>query len=215
MKAPAVIINFTVVSYFLLLMALPVRALEPASFDFMGPAYCFAGNERGDPNALGGYGPSDNLPKKIDSPDATLREGVYLEITGDSKEAFVGRFEGLEIRLVNNGKNQLVLPASDSRIELYQEALDTDGQWKLVEFFPSSWCGNSRHNVYLKHGQYFAFVAPKYSGPMKTKLRFKLEGGLESPIVSKEYDGGIHPQQFVREKNPRRHNGRSIMDPHE
>ena len=212
MKSPASLTMVLAISL-LLLVPFPLPALEPYSFDQMGPACCFAGNKTEDPEALGGYARSDNWPKKIDAADPSLPDGAYLEITGASKEPFLGRFEGLEIGLVNNGKEKLVLPASDSRIQLFQEALDSDGQWKPVEFFPSSWCGNSYHDVFLEPGHYFSFVVPKYSGPVKTKLRFRLkEGSGAGELVSGEYDGGIHAEQLVRGEKPRR-GARSIMDP--
>jgi hypothetical protein len=197
----------------LLVSAAFSQAREAASFDHMLPAYCLAGNAAPDPEALGGYARCDNLPKRIDPADASLREGVYLEVVGPGKEPFAGRFDGVEIRLVNNGRERLVLPASDSRLRLFQEARDADGEWKPLEFFPRSWCGNSGHHVYLEPGYYFSFIAPKYSGPFKTRLRFSLVAATAervrtphgivtlnhpSRLYSQEFDGGINPGQFRR-----------------
>lgn len=179
------------------LSAVSARAWEVAAFDHMLPAYCFAGNEAPDPEALGGYGPCGNMPKRIDPADVSLREGVYLDVVGPAKEPFAGRFEGLEIRVVNNSRERLILPAYDSRLQLFQEARNEDGEWKPLEFFPRSWCGNSRHNVYLEPGYYFSFITPKYRGPRKTRLRFVLFNVGEE-IYSHEFDGGIDPAQFRR-----------------
>ena len=201
----------------LLASAVFSQAQEAASFEHMLAAYCFAGNASPDAVALGGYAPCDNLPKRIDPADVSLREGAYLQVLGPGKEPFAGRFDGLEIRLVNNGRKRLVLPASDSRLQLFQEARDADGEWKRLEFFPSSWCGNSSHHVYLEPGHYFSFVAPKYSGPHKTRLRFSLVAAtaeeVETPhgivtinrpyqLYSQEFDGEIHLGQFRRKDDP-------------
>ena len=202
-------------------------AWEAATFDRMMPAYCFAGNTTEDPEAPGGYARCDNMPKVFDRAGSSFREGAYIEIVGPSKEPFAGEFEGLEIRLVNNSKEQIVLPASDSRIQLVQEARAEDGTWKPLEFFPGSWCGNSHHNVYLDHGHYFTFTAPKYSGPFKTRLRFRAVAAtaetVETPVgkmpshrrvvvYSEEFEGSIDTAQFERKED--RRSSRGIMDPY-
>lgn len=212
MKNPAVSEIFLAACVFLV-CRVTSQALEPASFDFMGLACCFGANEKEDPESFGGYGRGGNFPRGMEASESAGREGVYIKVIGQSKTPFADRFKGLEIHLVNNGRERLVLPASDSRIHLFQEALDASGQWKAVEFFPSSWCGNSYHNVYLEPGYYFSFVVPKYSGPMKTKLRFKLESSSASPVVSEEFEGGIHLEQFGRGERGRSRGARSIMDP--
>lgn len=189
------------------LSAVSARAREVAAFDHMLPAYCFAGNDAPDPEAFGGYAQNGNMPKRIDPADSSLREGVYLQVVGPAKEPFAGRFEGLEIRVVNNGRELLILPASDSRLRLFQEARNEDGEWKPLEFFPRSWCGNSHHNVYLEPGYYFSFITPKYEGPQKTQLRFVLftvrTADNPGQIYSQEFDGGIDPGQFRRDDEPR------------
>lgn len=188
------------------LSTISARAWEVAAFNHMLPAYCFAGNEVPDPEAIGGYARNGNTPKRIDTDDSSLREGVYLQVVGPAKEPFAGRFGGLELRVVNNGPERLILPASDSRLQLFQEGRTEDGEWKPLEFFPRSWCGNSHHNVYLEPGYYFSFITPKYEGPRKTRLRFVLftEQTQENPgqIYSQEFDGGIDPAQFRHAGEP-------------
>ena len=103
------------------------------------------------------------------------------------------------------------IAASDSRLNLVQEAMDTDGTWKEIEYLPSSWCGNSYHSVYLAPHHYWEFVAPKYSGPQRTKLRFKLTLSPDRVLYSTAYDGGIHPEQFTVKQG---HNPTNIMDPY-
>ncbi|CAM2886087.1 hypothetical protein [Rariglobus hedericola] len=186
-----------------------LHAAQPAEFTFMLVGYCRAGNAKDDPNALGGYGGSDNLPKPlkfaIRSPD------LYLEIADTPNVVFAEKYTGLNVRLINGGKKTAIFPASDSRISLVQEAQDTDGTWKEIEYLPSSWCGNSYHNVYLQPKHYWEFTAPRYSGPQKTKLRFKLTLAADHILYSPTYEGGIHPEQFTAQQGRKPTN---LMDPH-
>lgn len=184
-------------------------AAEPAAFTVMLRGYCYAGNAKNDPKALGGYGGSDNLPKPLKS--AATSPDLYLEIVDVPNVVFAEKYTGLHVRLVNGGKKTAVIPASDSRISLVQEALGTDGRWKEIEYLPSSWCGNSRHNVYLEPKHYWEFTAPRYSGPQKTQLRFKLTLAPDRVLHSPAYEGGIHPEQFTAKQG---HPPTNIMDPY-
>jgi hypothetical protein len=201
------------ITHWLLLLILSgaslLPAAEPAEFTFMLRGYCIAGNAQNDPKAIGGYGGSDNLPKPLKSA-ATLPD-LYLEIVEGLDVLFAEKYTGLHVRLVNGDKKVAVIPASDSRISLVQEAQDTDGTWKEIEYLPNSWCGNSRHSVYLEPKHYWEFTAPRYSGPQKTKLRFKLTIAPNRVLHSPAYEGGIHPEQFTTKQG---HKPTNIMDPY-
>ena len=193
----------------LLIRAALLPAAEPAEFKFMLRGYCFAGNAQNDPKAIGGYGGSDNLPKPLTT--AATAPDLYLEIVETPGVVFAKNYTGLHLRLVNGGKKAAAIFASDSRLELVQEAQDTDGTRKEIEYLPRSWCGNSFHSVYLAPKHYWEFTAPKYSGPQKTKLRFKLTVAEGRVLHSPTYEGGIHPEQFTAKQG---HQPASIMDPY-
>lgn len=194
----------------LLIGAPLLPAAEPAEFTFMLRGYCHAGNAKDDPKAIGGYGGSDNLPKPLKS--AAASPELYLQIMDTPDVVFAEKYTGLHVRLVNGGKKTAVISASDSRISLVQEAQDADGTWKEIEYLPSSWCGNSYHHVYLEPKNYWEFTAPKYTGPRKTKLRFKLTLSPNQFLYSPAYEGGIHPEQFVEKQG---HKPTNIMDPYQ
>jgi hypothetical protein len=194
----------------LLLIGAPaLHSAEPAAFTFMLRGYCYAGNAKNDPKAIGGYGGSRNLPKPLKS--AATSPDLYLEIAETPGVVFAEKYAGLHVRLVNGAKKTAVIPASDSRISLVQEALDADGTWKEIEYLPSSWCGNSHHSVYLDPKHFWEFTAPRYSGPQKTKLRFKLTLTPDRILHSPAYEGGIHPDQFTAKQG---HKPTNIMDPY-
>lgn len=171
--------------------------LKPAAFDSMRHGSCHAGNKASDPKAIGGYGASTNFPKPLPKGEKLRGKKLYLEITGKEDAEFPGKFEGMEIRLVNGGAKTASISASDSRLSLVQEAKDADGEWKPVESLPRTFCGNSYHHVYLKPEHFWSFVVPKYSGPVKTKLRLRLTVDSKTSIVSDSFAGSIHPGQFI------------------
>ena len=182
----------------LLSAAAILRAAEPAHFKVMQAASCFAGNEENDPRALGGYGASNNLPKRLSGKEKIKEGDVYLEITQGREVLFQKKYEGLLLRLINGGAKKTAIDASDSRVAIVQEAQTKDGIWKEIEYLPSSWCGNSFHHVYLEPKQFWEFTVPRYSGPLKTNIRFKLVLSPTRTIYSSTYPGGIFPQQFKK-----------------
>lgn len=191
-------------------MLCTLQGSVPANFDSMLRGYCFAGNKTRDTNALGGYGGSGNLPIQLTGSQKN-GEGLTLEIIEDENAVFTEAYEGIIVRLVNYGDQQESIQASDSRIGIIQEALDKDGQWKAIEYLPSSWCGNSRHNVYLDAAHYWNFKAPKYSGEYETKLRFALVLKNGITLHSRTYNGSINKMQFLEKQG---HQRISIMDPY-
>lgn len=182
----------------LFLVASCLQAAEPAHFKTMQPGCCFAGNEAPDPDALGGYGSSSNLPKRLGKDEKARMTDVYLEIAEETDVLFNQRYEGILLRLVNGAGKTATIAASDSRIGIVQEARTKDGVWQEIEFLPSSWCGNSFHHVYLEPRQFWEFLVPKYSGPLQTEIRFKLVLSPDKTVYSASYSGGVFPQQFQK-----------------
>lgn len=194
----------------LLLIGAPLLpAAEPAVFPVMLRGYCYAGSSQTDTNAPGGFGKSDNLPKRL--PSAPTAADLYLELVESPEVVFAQKYTGLRVRLVNGAKKTVALYACDSRLSLVQEAQDTDGTWKEIEYLPNSWCGNSYHHVYLPSQHYWEFIAPHYAGPQKTKLRFKLTIEQDRIIYSPAYEGGVHPGQFTDKAG---HQPANLMDPY-
>lgn len=191
------------------------RALENLNVDFMMRGYVYAGSKVEDKGALGGFGTSQNFPKAID-PDMSVRQGeISLIAKVDDEAVFDGKYKGLKLLLVNATNEQVAFPASDSRLYIVQEALDRDGKWKPVEYLPSSWCGNSYHNVFLGAQEYWEFAAARYTGKFKTRLRFRLDGQKSKTekmaIYSNEFGGSVNAKQFTIQQG---HTPTSIMDPY-
>jgi len=194
-----------------LLAASAIQAADPVSVKEMLPGCCFARSDtKDDATTPGGYGGSNNVSLSLRK-NQLLAATPYLQLLPDQTALFGKDHAGIIVRLVNGGKTPLTLTAQDSRLDLIQEAQDSSGKWRPIEYIPQSWCGNSYHKVTLKPRRYWQFLAPRYAGPRKTMLRFKLTLPDDKAIYSVPFPGSIHPRQFtvIRDRE-----AANIMDPY-
>ncbi len=172
----------------------PVRNLH------MQPGYFRAGSAIVDREALGGFAPSDNYPKRLDQPAPA--DAISLIALPEVSATFDGSFQGFRVILANTTRKAVPFPAADSRLGIIREALDTEGNWKPIEYLTSSSCGNSFHHVFLPPDHYWSFAAPVYEGPFDTTMRFVLYFDYEvDPIYSNSFPGSIYPEQFSIEQH--------------
>jgi hypothetical protein len=165
----------------------------------------FAGSRLSDEEALGGFGPCDNFPKKCDQ-DTPGKPGQLSLIASADKLVDFRNRKAIALRLINRTDKRLEFSACDSSLYIIQEGLDSDGKWKPLEQFPDTFCGNSFHRVFLEANEYWEFFALDRQGKFKTKLRFRLESGGEpgiaagrGSIYSNEYEGSIEKRAFLVE----------------
>lgn len=111
-------------------------------------------------------------------------------------------FQALPCYIVNFSGDTIDMLTQDYCIPMIQEALDSDGIWKPVEFWWNSWCGNSYYYVYLAPKHFLMTRIIKYDGNFATKLRIKARitfpGNKERTIYSNEFNGKINKNQFIR-----------------
>ncbi len=169
----------------------------PSEFPYMLPGYCFAGSLIEDKKALGGFGASDNLPKDASQLIDSSRKEIYLEALPEVKSTFLNRYNGMKLSLFNGTDKVQVFDASDSRIDIIQEALNEQGMWQPIEYLPASGCGNSFHQIFLGRGEYWEFDVPRYEGQFSTQLRFTLTLDNGKVIHSNKFYGSINPKQFT------------------
>lgn len=184
-------------------------SLKKMNVKFMLRGYCRAGSNIADEQALGGFETSDNFPKRL-TDEVKARAGqVTLVALAGEPVPFAKEYRGMRLLLVNGTQETVAFRAQDSRLPIIQEARDTQGNWKPVEYLPSSWCGNSYHRVMLGPSEYWEFVAPQYVGAIKTTLRFVLQG--EPLLYSNEFEGSVNAEQFSAKQ---RHSPTNLMDPY-
>jgi hypothetical protein len=157
--------------------------------------YFYAASSVEDTISLGGFGGSDNLPKKIESIYLPGGNQVILYIDTTQKTIINGEYNGYKIYLANTTSEHVAFAASDSRLSIIAEVYHED-VWKPIEYLPSSWCGNSYHFVYLNKNEYWEFNVPKYTGKINSKLRYKLKYGDNNFIYSNEIPVSFNKDQL-------------------
>lgn len=165
--------------------------------------------------SLGGWAGSGNRPTRAASALLPANK-LTLHVTASAvSNGFGPRIDGYRVALANTTADTIVFDAQDSSLYLTVQAQDAHGQWRDIEYTPSSWCGNSYHQVYLAPGQGWQLVVPTYAGGLQTQLRLclirrKANDPQQSVILySNSFSGGINAAQFWRQEG---HVAHDIMD---
>jgi hypothetical protein len=138
---------------------------------------------------------------------------LTLSAQPDQTVPFARSYRGFRLLLINATNSEVAFSASDSRLPIIQEALDSRGRWRPIEYLPESSCGNSYHSVFLPARHYFEFAVPAYTGKQRSRLRFVLQREQRgTPIYSNEFEGSINPRQFSKKQG---HRPSSLMDPYD
>lgn len=192
------------------------------NIDVMNRGYFYAAGLVKDESGWG-YGGSSNLPQKI-SDKNQLKDSlltVHIDTTYISK--FAEAYKGYKVYVKNLTNRFYKFYAQDSRLFMKVQAKNKVGEWKDVEYLPSSWCGNSYHTISLSPMHFWEFSMPKYEGDIETKFRIELSGiipGDQGPIsfyeranviYSNEFTARLNPGQFWRKRN---YSSNNFMDPY-
>lgn len=165
-------------------------------------------SQRLDDNAPGGFGPSDNKPRRV----AVAKEAaVYLLAEPDVELPYANGKKAMRLKLVNGSSKEVSFSACDSCLSIVQQTRDAEGNWRNIEYHPQSRCGNSYHTVFLSPGFGWQIPALRYKGPQTTMLRFAMTLDDASVIYSNEFEGSIHPDQFSVKVG---HRATNVMDPY-
>jgi hypothetical protein len=162
------------------------------------------------------YSKSTNSEHNSGGWAASRNEPVPLKSNHKDKNELVLKEEGFKLYIQNYSIDTIQFNAQDSRLYMKLQAKNKNGEWKDIEYLPSSWCGNSYHTIELPSNCYWQFDLPKYEADFKTLLRAELKyinpiTKKEKLIYSNEFDGSINPGQFWRKPD---YIPRGIMDPY-
>jgi len=102
---------------------------------------------------------------------------------------------GNKLIIYNNTSNSIRIPIEDNQLILVQEAKDQKGNWKPVEYFMHSTCGNSYSSLQVPNQKSCQFMIIKYCGEFKTKMRVRICLNNDT-YFSNEFDGYVNSQQF-------------------
>ncbi len=197
-------------------------AFANLNIDYMNRGYFYAYSKpsKSDP---GGFGGSDNVPKKISKSNNFQPKTLSIVVHPELKDTIYRSINAITLYIGNTTDDKINFKAQDSRIYMKVQALNSKGEWKDIEYLPNSWCGNSYHNLTLESKHFWKFLTPIYEGEFKTKLRIELNyidptdkseymrDKKEITIYSNEYEGSINPGQFW---NKREYYPSGLMDPY-
>lgn len=140
----------------------------------------------------------------IGTTDTTCTHG--LELIPDYASTIVRNYYGdtsatynYPVYLVNQTSGVKVIEVKDRHLFGIQEALDSNGVWRPIEFKGHDFCGRGYYGVKLYPNEYALMAFPKYQGNFKTKLRVRIKSG-DDIYVSQPFEGTINEQQFYFEK---------------
>ena len=105
-----------------------------------------------------------------------------------------------EIYLVNRSKDTLKLSKQDWHLFLIQEAKNINGEWKPVEYWQYSTCGNSYLTEKLEPNGILKTETKAYKGNFETQIRFKLLNNSHI-YYSNSIIGFVDLKQFEIPKN--------------
>lgn len=103
--------------------------------------------------------------------------------------------KGYPVYIVNPTNKTIRVEEQDGRLMIIQEAKDKNGNWKPIEFWQFSSCGNSYGGIALKPNSYIFTKIVAYRGEFETTLRLKM---LNDTIVyySEPFKGSINLTQM-------------------
>jgi hypothetical protein len=193
--------------------------LSDLNVDHMMRGYFYAYSSPGETEeeiSGGGWAISHNFPKTL-SGKRFEADSLSITIDTHTTDTFARAYNGFPVYVANTTKDTCQFHAQDSRLYMQMQALDGKGNWKAIDYLPSSWCGNSYHVVSLEPRAYWKFVIPKFEGEVPTKLRIELQyidalhPKNDRVIYSNIIDGAINPGQLW---NRQQYYPQGIMDPY-
>ncbi|MBO9620077.1 MAG: hypothetical protein J7539_13695 [Niabella sp.] len=104
--------------------------------------------------------------------------------------------QAVPVFLANNTNDTLFLDFQDHNALMIQEALDENGNWRPIEYWQYSKCGNSYGETGILPHYFIMVKVNKYYGDFETLLRVKLRNG-EKVIYSNSFKGSINKAQFA------------------
>ncbi|OYW17736.1 MAG: hypothetical protein B7Z55_11950, partial [Planctomycetales bacterium 12-60-4] len=135
-----------------------------------------------------------NYPQAL--PDQHQGCGLYLLVAPFARREMRGGYPRNTVVLVNGTSDLLEFVAVQDNLPLVQEALDAEGQWRPIEYFPDVAESAAQTTAYLPPRHYWSMTTRSYRGSFQTRCRLTLEliGGRR--LISNEYEQSIEPAQF-------------------
>jgi hypothetical protein len=164
----------------------------------------------------------NNVVKEGFSIFISTKQELSLELNYQSNHSYFSSINEKEINksnllvqaipviIQNTSKNMVYLHLHSESAIFIQEAKDEKGNWKPIEYYTFSYCGNSESAIGIQPNSIAVYKILKYDGEFETDLRLKFKNDKHI-IYSNIYKGRINKNQFKipehvkRNKDVRRH----------
>lgn len=97
--------------------------------------------------------------------------------------------------LINTSDTAFTITKQDGSLMMIQEALDNEGNWRPIEYWVPSSCGNSYYQLRLQPNEYVTVPIRQYEGDFATKVRLRMYRN-SSVFVSKPFETTIDKGLF-------------------
>lgn len=136
------------------------------------------------------------------------KAGVYEIITESKNEEIIRAFRqmreigyetrsrDLSLAITNNSDDEILFPIQNESLIAIIEAKDNQNNWKPIEFWPISGCGNSYYSKTLLPGQTLISTVNSNFGNAKTIMRLRLHG-TDTIYISNEFVGFVDEDSFI------------------
>lgn len=131
-----------------------------------------------------------------------------IEIKTENKENLFFGYAGAQtdnldkFQIINVSNKDITFRTQDGSLLMVQEAKNEQGEWQPIEYWQWDWGMKNVifETISLEPNKNINFVAPKYTGTFKTKMRFKLKVSETNDnkdfYYSDNFEISINPSQF-------------------
>jgi len=105
------------------------------------------------------------------------------------------------IYMVNNTPQDIAMQMQDGSFMGILEAHINETEWRAVQYWQFSWCGNSYMLKHIAPGTWVQFIAPAPTGNYRARLRYKILSNKQF-YYSNEFDGNITYSDMLDSLHP-------------
>lgn len=131
--------------------------------------------------------------------DTTRRIGSFPPMKFPFPYSSNPMVQGYPVFILNTSDSTIQLLTIDGKLMICQEALDTSGRWRPIEYLYGPECANGAMLKTLPPHHYLFTRIARYGGTRSTMLRVALRfGSVSDTITSAPFRGSISEGQFIQ-----------------
>ena len=102
----------------------------------------------------------------------------------------------MAVWIQNNSNDTILFPNQDGSLIGLIEAIDRRGDWRPIQYWWFSWCGNSYMDLILPPKNSIQIGLNNQLGDIETKMRLKIHG-RDTIYFSNEFPGTVSTDDFI------------------